>query len=60
MGQQLGISRELKDVNGWEGVVLSWTYRNDGDHGALDLLLRYNRDDVINLRVLRERLQCCP
>jgi uncharacterized protein len=58
--QQLGISREVQGVNGWEAVILWWRYRNDGDQGALDLLLRYNRDDVVNLKVLRERLQCYP
>lgn len=54
--QQLGIPRQLTGVGGFEAVMLWWRYVNDGDRSALDLLLEYNREDVMNLVVLRERL----
>ncbi len=54
--QQLGIERELKGINGWDAVMLWQKYQNYGDRNALDLLLRYNREDVVNLEVLRQRL----
>jgi uncharacterized protein YprB with RNaseH-like and TPR domain len=54
--QQLGIRRQLKDVNGFEAVKLWWRYRDYGDHDALATLLEYNREDVVNLKVLREIL----
>jgi uncharacterized protein YprB with RNaseH-like and TPR domain len=53
---QLGITRQLKGVDGAEAVRLWWRYRNDLDRGALDTLLFYNREDVLNLKVLRELL----
>ena len=53
---QLGICRKLKGVTGQAAVMLWWRYRNDGDRNALALLLEYNREDVIHLKVLRERL----
>ncbi|MFH1088143.1 MAG: ribonuclease H-like domain-containing protein [Chloroflexota bacterium] len=52
---QLGIPRQTKGVDGWEAVKLWWRHQA-GDSGALDLLLRYNREDVLNLKALRERL----
>jgi hypothetical protein len=54
--QQLDIPRQLKGISGLDAVMLWWKYRNHGDQNALDLLLRYNREDVTNLKVLRERL----
>ena len=54
--QQLGINRNLKGVDGLEAVRLWWRYVNDYDCKALDLLLRYNAEDVINLKVLKDRL----
>lgn len=54
--QQLGISRQLNGINGLDAVMLWWKYRNHGDKDALDLLLKYNEEDVINLKLLRERL----
>jgi len=35
---------------------LWWRYRNDYDEDALATLLEYNKEDVINLKVLKERL----
>jgi len=54
--QQLGISRQLQGVSGLDAVILWWKYKNHSDHNALELLLKYNEEDVTNLKVLRERL----
>ncbi len=53
--RQLGIPRELKGISGWDAVLLWQRYRR-GDEQALATLLAYNREDVVNLKVLRERL----
>ncbi|MDP2919155.1 MAG: ribonuclease H-like domain-containing protein [Dehalococcoidia bacterium] len=53
---QLGIERECKGLNGYDAVLLWQRYQNYGDEQALDLLLRYNREDVVNLKALREKL----
>lgn len=55
--RQLGISRELTDVDGWVAVQLWWSYFNDGDRDALATLLKYNEEDIVNLKVLREMLE---
>lgn len=52
----LGIERRLKDVNGYEAVKLWWRYIEYGDNIALQKLLAYNKEDVINLRILRNKL----
>ncbi|MBI4287666.1 MAG: ribonuclease H-like domain-containing protein [Chloroflexi bacterium] len=54
--QRLGIERKLKGIDGLEAVRLWWRYENDGDEKALRRLLKYNAEDVINLKTLRERL----
>jgi uncharacterized protein YprB with RNaseH-like and TPR domain len=54
--RQLGIPRQLREVNGREAVRLWWRYVNDYDRRALAVLLEYNREDVINLKALREKL----
>jgi uncharacterized protein YprB with RNaseH-like and TPR domain len=54
--QQLGISRRLTGIGGFEAVMLWWQYVNEGDRSALNLLLEYNREDVMNLVELRLRL----
>lgn len=54
--QQLGIPRQLKGIGGWDAVMLWWRYQYYDDRTALALLLQYNKEDVINLKVLRERL----
>jgi len=54
--RQLGIPRQLQGVGGFEAVLLWWWYQNDGDQNALDLLLQYNKEDVVNLKALRDRL----
>lgn len=52
----LGIERHNKEVNGYEAVRLWWKYINDYDKVALKTLLDYNKEDVINLKVLKEKL----
>jgi uncharacterized protein YprB with RNaseH-like and TPR domain len=54
--RQLGIPRRLKGVNGYEAVQLWWSYLKGGNQSALSLLLEYNKEDVVNLKALRERL----
>jgi len=54
--RQLGIDRRLKEINGYEAVRLWWRYVNDYDKDALATLLEYNKEDVVNLKVLREKL----
>ena len=54
--QQLGIPRQLTGIGGREAIELWWRYQINHDQSALALLLQYNRDDVVNLKALRERL----
>jgi uncharacterized protein YprB with RNaseH-like and TPR domain len=54
--RQLGITRRLTEINGYEAVRLWWRYVNDYDQEALAILLEYNREDVINLKTLKEIL----
>ena len=54
--RQLGIDRKLTEVNGYEAVRLWWRYVDSFDLDALNTLLEYNKEDVINLKTLKERL----
>jgi uncharacterized protein len=54
--QRLGIPRRLQGITGWDVVLLWQRYQYYGDCDALALLLQYNKEDVVNLNVLRERL----
>jgi len=54
--RQLGIDRQLKGVSGYEAVRLWWRYVNDYDVDALNTLLEYNKEDVVNLKTLKDRL----
>ena len=56
MEQQLGIPRRLKGIGGFETVMLRWKYVSEGGQTALHLLMEYNREDVMNLVALRQRL----
>ncbi|MBN1506456.1 MAG: ribonuclease H-like domain-containing protein [Sedimentisphaerales bacterium] len=53
---RLGIERRLQDMNGLMAVRLWWDYVNDNDAQALQRLLEYNREDVVNLHALRQKL----
>jgi len=52
----LGIERRHKEINGLEAVRLWWQYINNYDQSALKLLLEYNKEDVVNLKVLKDKL----
>ncbi len=54
--RQLGIERRVLEVSGRQAVELWWRYVRMGDEQSLRTLLRYNEEDVLNLKVLRERL----
>ena len=52
----LGIQRRLPDINGYMAVRLWWDYVNNHNVRALRTLLEYNREDVVNLHALRDKL----
>ena len=54
--QLLGIERKLKEVDGYMAVLLWYDYVNSSNKQALQTLLDYNEEDVVNLRVLRRKL----
>ena len=53
---RFGIQRpgEVDGLDGYMAVIL-WQRYQRGDRTSLDLLLKYNREDVINLEVLMQR-----
>jgi len=55
--RKLGIERKLTDLTGLDAVRLWWRYVNDYDEQALAVLLEYNREDVVNLKALKDRLK---
>ncbi len=54
--RQLGLKRKLPDMNGYQAVRLWWKYVDSFDLDALNTLLEYNKEDVINLKTLRDIL----
>jgi uncharacterized protein len=54
--RQLGINRDDKEVDGRMAVWLWQKYVDSFDLEALDKLCAYNKEDVINLKVLRDML----
>ena len=54
--EQLGIARDSKGIDGWEAMRLWENYKKHSDEQSLITLLHYNRDDVINLITLEEKL----
>lgn len=54
--RRLGIPRQTQGIMGRDAIALWHRYQRDGDGEALKLLLQYNREDVINLSLLREKL----
>lgn len=52
----LCIDRNLKGVDGFMAVQLWWEYKNYNNADALRTLLEYNREDIVNLKLLREKL----
>ena len=57
---KIGIARGTAGLSGWDAPKLWHRFETIGDQDALDLLLRYNRDDVINLPRLRAYLHKLP
>lgn len=53
---RLGIPRQLTEMDGFMAVRLWWEYVNNNNARALRTLLDYNREDVVNLHVLRDKL----
>ena len=54
--RQLGIERRLADMNGYEAIRLWWKYVDSFDLEALNKLLEYNKEDVVNLKTLKAEL----
>lgn len=54
--ERLGIPRRLRGIGGYDAMLL-WSRWEDGDPDALETLLAYNREDVVNLVVLERRLR---
>jgi len=54
--RKLGIRRKFTGVDGRIAVQLWRNYKFYGDRNSLITLLEYNREDVLNLRVLRQKL----
>jgi uncharacterized protein len=54
--RQLGINRDDKEVDGLEAVRLWHKYVDSFDLEALEKLCAYNKEDVVNLKVLRDML----
>ena len=54
--QILGIGRDTAGISGWDAPRLWHRYQANDDQAALQLLLDYNREDVVNLAVLERHL----
>jgi len=54
--RELGIKRRIEGVDGLTAVVLWQNYKLYGDKESLETLLEYNREDVMNLKMLRQKL----
>jgi uncharacterized protein len=55
-----GIGRPTSGMTGWDAPRLWRRYESHGDRAALHRLLEYNREDVINLALMEERLGFSP
>jgi uncharacterized protein len=54
--QRLGIARATTGISGWDAPRLWQRYEVYGDRSALDTLLAYNYEDVVNLELLEATL----
>ena len=54
--RKLGIDRRSAGIDGRMAVRLWWNYKLYDDEKALLTLLGYNREDVLNLKLLRQKL----
>lgn len=57
--EKLGIGRKTKGIDGRMAVKLWYDYENYGNRESLALLLEYNKEDILNLAVLRKKLNVC-
>lgn len=55
--RQLGIRRQTAGIDGRMAVQLWWDYQRHGEVKCLQTLLRYNREDVLSLKMLRNKLR---
>ena len=55
--KMFGIERKTEGMNGYKAMFLWERYCRYGDRDALNLLLEYNKEDVINLIRLEEILE---
>lgn len=55
--EQLRIPRRSKGIDGMEAMRLWSQYENEADNTALQSLLMYNGEDVLNLPVLEAQLE---
>lgn len=55
--KKLGIKRQLPDLTGIDAMNLWESFINSGSQEAIDNLLTYNQEDVVNLITLRQRLE---
>lgn len=53
--KKYGIERKTEGVNGFKAIQLWEIYRKHGRKDALELLLEYNKEDVLNLIPLEEK-----
>lgn len=54
--KELGIKRESKEIDGFDAMELWENYQRYGDSKFLEKLLLYNKEDVLNLVKLEEKL----
>jgi uncharacterized protein YprB with RNaseH-like and TPR domain len=52
----LGIGRDSAGLSGWDAPRLWQRFEALGDQDALETLLSYNRDDVVNLALLEDKI----
>jgi len=52
----LGLKRELPDMDGRDALYLWQNYTDQDDRDSLDILLAYNREDVMNLVRIYEKI----
>ncbi|MHC4573290.1 MAG: ribonuclease H-like domain-containing protein [Planctomycetota bacterium] len=55
--EKLGIARKTRGIDGRMAVKLWYDYENYGNKKSLALLLEYNKEDVLNLTILRRKLK---
>lgn len=58
--QSIGIARSTAGMSGWDAPRLWQRYEIYGDRAAFELLLRYNREDILSLPRLQAYLERAP